>query len=222
MTIKSALKKINVLYMFVYKWSHFFIDLKRKHGRLIVNGYGNYKIKKYIQGRNNEMFVGKGALVDNALIRIMGNNNKIYFEENVFVGPKCSFWMEGDNIEIRIGKKTTFTGSCHINAQEKGSRIIIGDDCMFSNNIIVRSSDSHPIIDINSRQRINPARNVVIGNHVWIAPQAIIMKGCIVGNGAIVGSRAVLTKEYPQNSLILGVPGRVVKENITWTREHVF
>lgn len=183
---------------------------------------GNYKVKKYVQGENNEMYVGHNTFIDNAVVRIMGSNNKLIFEENVFVGPKCSFWMEGDNIEIRIGKNTTFTTSCHINAQENGSRIIIGKDCMFSNNIIVRTSDSHPIIDVTSNQRLNPPKNVLIGDHVWIAPQALIMKGSRIGSGSIVGSRAVLTKEYPQNSLLVGSPGRIAKENVSWTRDHLF
>lgn len=152
----------------------------------------------------------------------MGNNNKIYFEDNCFVGPKCSFWMEGNNIEIHVGKNTSFTTSCHINAQENDSRIFIGEDCMFSNNIIVRTSDSHPIIDLESGKRLNLPKNVIIGNHVWVAPQAMIMKGSIIGNGCIVGTRAFLTKEYPKNSLIVGAPGRVVKENISWTRERLF
>lgn len=220
--LKQLFKKINFAYFAVYKFRTHVNSIKRKHGHLIVKNFGNYKITKYIQGKNNEMFVGKNTFIDNALIRIMGNNNKIIFDENVRVGPKCSFWMEGDNIEIRIGQNTTFTLACHINAQENDSRIIIGEDCMFSNNIIVRTSDSHPIIDLNTRKRINPPKNVVIGDHVWIAPQAIIMKGCVIGDGSIVGSRAVLTKEYPQNVLIVGSPGKIAKENISWTREPLF
>lgn len=63
MMIKKFLKRINVLYMFVYKCSHFFVDLKRKYGHLIVNGSGNYRIRKYIKGNNNKMFVGGGHLL---------------------------------------------------------------------------------------------------------------------------------------------------------------
>lgn len=219
--LKKIIKSINTLYFFIYKLNCRLSNVRRKHGRLVVNGSGNYRIKKNIKGKNNVMFVGEGAFINESLIRIIGNNNKIIFEENVVVGPQCSFWIEGDGIEIRVGKNTTFTLHCHINAQENESRIIIGEDCMFANNIIVRTSDSHPIIDLKSGLRTNPPKDVILGKHVWVAPQAMLMKGTKIGDGSIVGARAVLTKEYPENSLIVGSPGKVVKSDVSWTRDRI-
>ena len=129
--------------------------------------------------------------------------------------------MEGDNITIRIGKNSTFTQIVHFCAQENGQSIDVGEDCMFSNTIIVRTSDSHAIYDDNGI-RINQPKSVRIGNHVWIAPNSKIMKGATIGDGCVIGSNSFVTKDIPSNSLAVGSPAKVVRENIKWTREKLF
>lgn len=166
--------------------------------------------------------IGKASVLDHTKIRIRGNNNSLIVGSNVYVGRGCSFWMEGDNISIIIGDHTTFTHTVHFCAQENGMRIEVGEDCMFSNHIIVRTSDSHPIYDSETKQRINPSASVKIGNHVWIAPHSVIMKKSDIGGGAIIGSHTMVNKSVPANSLAVGMPMRVVKNNIAWTREKLF
>lgn len=130
--------------------------------------------------------------------------------------------MEGNHITIEIGASTTFTHTVHFCAQEDNSSIRIGEDCMFSNNIVVRTSDSHPIYDLNTRQRINPAKNVSIGRHVWIAPNTKIMKGAKIGNNAIIGSNTIITNEIPCNCLAVGAPGKIVKQTSTGQEKNYF
>lgn len=130
--------------------------------------------------------------------------------------------MEGNNITIVIGAGTTFTHTVHFCAQEDGVAIEVGEDCMFSNNIIVRTSDAHPIYDIQTDIRLNPPKNVVIGNHVWIAPNTKVMKGAVIGDGAIIGSDTMVSKCIPPNSLAVGHPAKVVKHDVKWTREPLF
>lgn len=137
----------------------------------------------------------------------------------MYIGPNCSFWLEGNNNKISIGAGTTFTTRCHLNAQEHDTCIAIGDDCMFSNSIIVRTSDSHPIYI--GGNRVNFAKSVTIGNHVWIAPSSTIMKGVSIGNNTIIGSHSLVTKDIPSNTLAVGMPAKVVKENVHWTRENI-
>ena len=197
-------------------------DLLHKQLKVSSFGGGYFSISKYVNGKNNYLQIGHKCNLNNVKIRIVGNNNKIVFGDNCQVGNNCSFWMEGNNISIFIGSDTTFTHTVHFCAQEDGTSIQIGKDCMFSNNIIVRTSDSHPIYDLSTKQRINPAKNVVIGNHVWIAPNSKIMKGAKIGNNAIVGSNTMVTKEVPNNCLVVGTPCKIVKNNIDWTREKLF
>ena len=185
-----------------------------------VSTSGNIQgLKKSIIGNNNVIEIHNSTIRD-CYIRIRGNGNKLLIEDRCSIGKGCSFWLEGNNNTIIIGRNTTMTLMCHFNAQEHNTRIIVGEDCMFSNKIIVRTSDSHPIFN-SEGLRINPAKDVIIGKHVWIAPNSIVMKGAILGDGCIVGSNTMVNKEIPESCLAVGMPAKVVKEAVRWTRDDV-
>lgn len=192
--------------------------IRGRGNRINITG-GARKVKKTVFGNDNEVLIEDSTLIG-TVIRIRGNGNRLIIEQGCVIGNQCSFWLEGNNNIIIIGKKTTMTQKCHFNAQEHDTRIIIGEDCMFSNTIVVRTSDSHPIYDIEG-QRLNPAKDVIIGNHVWVAPNSVIMKGAVISDGSVVGSHSMVNKEVPANCLMVGMPARVVKENIHWTREDI-
>ena len=51
-----------------------------------------------------------------------------------------------------------------------------------------------------------------IGHDVWIGREAVILPGTHIGHGAIIGSHAVVTKDVPPYAVVVGNPGRVVKQ----------
>ncbi|BDD04466.1 CatB-related O-acetyltransferase [Aureibacter tunicatorum] len=53
--------------------------------------------------------------------------------------------------------------------------------------------------------------DIIIGNDVWLGESATIMPGVKVGNGSIVGSKAVVSKDVPPYSIVVGNPARVVR-----------
>ncbi|MBQ8593368.1 MAG: acyltransferase [Bacteroidaceae bacterium] len=223
--MKTVIKKIALKIPLIYRARNFFKEFPRRdlfHKQLKIKNMGGGVFSKYIKGKGNYMEIGSSCFLDDCKIRIVGNNNTIIFKSGVRVGKMCSFWMEGNNITIIIGDNTTFTHTVHFCAQEDNTSIIVGNDCMFANTIIVRTSDSHPIIDIESKQRINPAKNVTIGNHVWIAPHTKIMKGAKIGDNTIIGSNTMVSKEIPSNCLAVGAPAKIVKTGVTWTRDRLF
>ena len=77
--------------------------------------------------------------------------------------------------------------------------------------MIIRDNDAHQINDSCQKQHI------IIGNHVWIGMRAIILKGVTVGDGAVIAAGAVVTHDVPANTLVGGVPARVIRENIEWS-----
>lgn len=207
------------------------LQYRLKHNRFVYFIYKiiyktyNYFCKgviKRIEGVGNCFIKGENTLFYKTEIRISGNNNQIVFGNNCYVGPDCSFWIEGNDCSIFIGNNTTFTMKVHFCVQEDNMSITIGDDCMFANTITVRTSDSHPIYDIKTKKRLNFPSPVVIGDHVWIAPGSLILKGTNIGTGSIIGSNSVVTHDIPEYSLAVGAPSKIVKENINWTREHLF
>jgi acetyltransferase-like isoleucine patch superfamily enzyme len=122
-------------------------------------------------------------------------------------------WRESS---VSIGDGTTCNGARIVC---DNSTIVIGEDCLFSDEIIVQSADQHGIVDLKTSKIINGDKtNLRIGDHVWIGRRANILYGADIGSGSIVGFGSLINKEVPENSLIVGVPGVVKKSDISWSR----
>ena len=186
----------------------------------IIYNEGSFKnVIIDIAGENNKITVGQHSHITNVTFFIRGDNHSVDIGQNCFVSGG-SFWFEDDNCKIIIGSKTTVE-SAHFAAVESYSVINIGEDCMLATNIEIRTSDSHSIIDSNTMKRINDPGNVIIGNHVWIAASVSILKGVSIGNNSIVGTGSVVSRNIPSGVIAVGMPARVVKENVTWCRERL-
>ena len=137
-SIKNILFRFPILFDFLYLIKQIpERDIFCKRLKITLSGGGYIKISKYIKGRDNLLCIGRNCHLKKTKIHIVGKNNKIIFGDNCKVGDNCSFWLEGNDITISIGACTTFTHSVHFCAQEDNSSIKVGEDCMFSNKIIV-------------------------------------------------------------------------------------
>ncbi|EHM02236.1 bacterial transferase hexapeptide repeat protein [Acetobacteraceae bacterium AT-5844] len=56
----------------------------------------------------------------------------------------------------------------------------------------------------------------MIGDHVWIGDDALVLKGVTIGQASIIGARSVVTKDVPPNSVAVGTPARIIRRNVTW------
>lgn len=146
-----------------------------------------------INGNNNIVKLELPITATNSTINI-GNNN-VYVEvkstkmfKNVYI--RCCL---GNNQICKIGKNTTIVG-CKIYLDEQAS-CIIGEDCMFSDQITVWPTDGHAILDNDTGEILNTASEpIVIGNHVWIGQGARITKNAQIGNNCIIGGGSCLQR----------------------------
>ncbi len=53
---------------------------------------------------------------------------------------------------------------------------------------------------------------VVIGNDVWLGHGVTVLSGVTIGDGAVVGAQSVVTSDVPPYSVLVGAPGRVVRQ----------
>jgi acetyltransferase-like isoleucine patch superfamily enzyme len=87
---------------------------------------------------------------------------------------------------------------------------------MFADGVRIMTSDAHPIFDVSTGERINPAADITIEPHVWLGLRSIILKGVTIGADTVIGAQAVVSKSIPAHSVAAGNPARVVRENVTW------
>ncbi|MBS0363775.1 MAG: acyltransferase [Proteobacteria bacterium] len=170
-----------------------------------------------IEGTGCRIVVGANVQFE-ATIRIFPEvtNAVIEVGDNCFIGGVIRL-VRGDGGLIRIGENTTFN-QVGLSMHERG-RIVFGRDCMLSTDIHMDPSDMHPIFDRASGQRLNPAQDIEIGDHVWLGTRVLVLKGAKIGDGAIVGAGSIVSGTLPPNTLSLGTPARVIREDVAWTRD---
>lgn len=148
-----------------------------------------------------------------------GDNNTI------IIGNKCfarlaEFHIEDSNNSIVCGDEVHFSGKIHM-AVIEGTKLSIGDDCLFSSDIVLRTGDSHSLLDLKG-DRINFSKDIIIHNHVWVGHKVTMNKGVIISDDTVVGAGAIVTKAFTdKNVAIAGVPAKIVKRDVNWTRERI-
>ena len=174
------------------------------------------KIKSY--GKNKIIF-HKGGIIRNTTICIRGDHNVVEIGEDTCIN-QGNIYIEDHNNCVTIGDRTNLCGKIHLACTE-GRSIKMGNDCLCSSEIVLRTGDSHSVIDM-SGERINSAADVVIGDHVWIGYRVLVNKGVVIPENTVIGTGAVVTKSFDEsNTILAGVPAKVVKKNIKWCKERL-
>lgn len=173
-----------------------------------------------IKGSNNTVTIRQGTLISSMEIVINGSNHELLIDEYVNVYGKLAFWFEDNDNKVLIGKYSTF-GIVNISIAEPNTEILIGDDCMVANSVSIKNSDFHSIIDLDTNQRINPSKNITIGNHVWLGESCHILKDVTINDNSIVALGSIVTKDVPNNCIVAGNPIKIIKEKTNWTRERI-
>lgn len=213
----------------LYRLRHRLSEWRSHRVRWLVQGQGNSlhaegAVLKHVTldivGNNNNIRIGKGSLLQNVFFRLRGDGHRIEFGENCRISRGAVIWFEDHDNLLKVGQGTTMV-EVHIAVTEPGSRLIIGEDCMFANDIDIRTGDSHSVIDVESGKRLNFAEDVFIGNHVWIAPHVVILKGVHIGEHSVVATGSIVTKSCPPHVIIAGNPARVVRTGISWKKERL-
>lgn len=132
---------------------------------------------------------------------IVDGTFNVYAGSYIRVAPKGKLILHGgfinENVQITVG-----------DVVEIGPGFTCGRD------VVIRSYDGHTIC----QKEYNISGPIKIGKHVWIGQRATILKGVTIGDGAIIAAGAIVTKDVPAGCIVAGVPAKVVRENVVWTR----
>lgn len=106
---------------------------------------------------------------------------------------------------ISLGKNVFINHACSF--LDLGG-IIIEDDVMIGPSVNITSED-HPV-EVTSRKTLVPAA-VLIRKNAWIGAGATILPGVTVGENSVVAAGAVVRMDVPSNTVVGGVPAKVLK-----------
>ncbi len=221
-SLKRVLRKSQMVWGIRTLLSYYF-----ENNRIKTNGRQNSVVFKHaflknsiivIKGNNNEILIEAGSRFEGE-IKVFGHNNRIV------IGKECilrntKLWIEEDGNNIIIGDYTTIEGNTELACIE-GKKITLGVDCMLSSNISIKTGDSHSIIDKDGF-RINASKDVIIGDHVWIGANAVILKGATIPSNCIIGINSIVNKQFSKaNCVVAGIPASVVRDSVSWKRERI-
>jgi acetyltransferase-like isoleucine patch superfamily enzyme len=106
---------------------------------------------------------------------------------------------------IHIGKNVFINMGCKF--QDQGG-IYIGDGALIGHNTVLATLNH--AMSPNDRGSMIPAP-IRIGKNVWIGANATVLSGVTIGDGAIVAAGAVVTKDVPENTIVGGVPAKIIR-----------
>ena len=176
------------------------------------------KVTIKLGGRNNRLVLGEGADLRNCEIRLDGEDNLIEIGAGVRFKAGKIFLRHTRGQHIRIGAETTVE-SCYLLVDEAAS-IDIGRDCMLADDIMIRIGDKHSVLDVQTGERVNHARDIHIGDRVWIARGSYLLKGTRLHPETVVGACSVVGRAFEEgHCVVAGVPAKIVKRGIRWDRD---
>src|ERR1700712_2184137 len=130
---------------------------------IVYDGAFEQPVDIRVRGRGNRLIVAPTANLQDLIVNFHGDNGLIHIgPTHVRRAPLRLELRVGHESSLTIGTNVGTAGRTFISAVE-GANVTIGDDVMFAKNIEVRTDDTHPIFDVNTRKRLNVSRSIDIG-----------------------------------------------------------
>lgn len=191
------------------------------HGNIIdCNATIPGDISITFKGKNNRIVVADKARVVKLSVTFDCDNGTLIIGSNTKVGGISMNIRVGQDGTVKIGDNVSTTSTCVVSAVE-GATVSFGNDVMIATNNQFRADDGHPIFSVETGKRVNPARDITIGDHVWFAFGAVALGGATVGNGSVIGFGSLVTGRIPNNVVAVGSPAKVIRRHIAWERPHL-
>lgn len=194
-------------------------DIKNLERNRIVGHPEMNNSKITFKGINNVLYCEGNVKLDNAKFTFNGDNSIVYLSSSM--NSQYSFNLVIYNgSTFFIGREGNMSSPININIQEN-QNVIIGTEVTISSGVNIRTADIYPIYDNESKQRVNFAKSVYIGDHVWIGHLAYISRGVKIGSGAIIENNTFIPHDgkIPSNSLVVGNPARIERKNLFYTND---
>lgn len=153
-------------------------------------------------------------LLTSFLINIKGIRKNIQFSP---FAKKVGYFFYGQRVivhenvflnNVTLGDFTYIANSSYV------SHCIIGRFCSIANNVMIGLPShqidrfsTHPVFEC---ELYNPYKTTVIADNVWVGAGSIILSGVNVGIGAVVAAGAVVTRDVEPNTIVAGIPARVI------------
>lgn len=170
-------------------------------------------------GNNNILYCEGNVKLTSAKFTFQGNNSIVYLSSAIKSNYSFNLLIYNDSTFF-IGRDCSLSYPTNINIQEN-QNVIIGSDVTISSGVNIRTADIYPMYEIDSKQRVNYAKSVFIGDHVWIGHLAYISRGAKIGSGSIIENYSFIPHNAKvfSNSLVVGNPAKIERKDIFYVKD---
>jgi maltose O-acetyltransferase len=129
--------------------------------------------------------------------------------QQIVVKDNCYF---GNGDRLIVGDRSQLGQNSRL-----GGSVTLGDDVVMGPDVIMMST-SHEFTDSElpiNRQGSRAEQPIFIADDVWIGTRVIILPGVNIGRGSVVGAGSVVTKSFPEYSIIAGNPAKLIGSRIS-------
>ncbi len=139
---------------------------------------------------------------------VLGNNVRIGAFSRIIASTSFSH----PGVGIQIGNNVGLGEFAYLGG---AGGLEIGDDCIIGQYLSCHP-ENHNFADNSELIRLQGVhqKGIKIGKNCWIGSKVTILDGVVIGENSVIAAGAVITKSMPANSIIGGVPAKVIKSRI--------
>lgn len=192
-------------------------DIKKLEKNRVTGNPEMNKSQITFKGRNNHLYCEGNVKLNNAKFTFNGDNSIVFLSSALKSQYSFNLVIYNDST-FYIGREGIMSSPININIQEN-QNVIIGAGVTISSGVNIRTADIYPIYDNETKQRVNFAKSVFIGDHVWIGHLAYISRGAQIGSGSIIENNSFVqhNARIPSNTIARGNPVKIERDGVFYT-----
>ena len=124
---------------------------------------------------------------------------------SMYLGENITIWFPWN---ISIGRNVSINNSCTLDGT---GGIVIGNNTRIAGNVGLHTADHRYDAEGLIRKQGFVIDTIKIEDNVWVGYGVNVVKGVTIGRNSVIGCGAVVTKDVPNNSVVVGNPAKIIK-----------